>query len=99
MRARKKGDGSFRKLKTGQIELTISDGYDIFGKDYVTDSTALRNQNAVRSTKSLSRVAENQSEQPTTIRCQNGFLCGWTHTRKTTYSEARLKNISISYKK
>lgn len=32
MRARKKGDGSFRKLKTGQIELTISDGYDIFGK-------------------------------------------------------------------
>ena len=32
MRARKKGDGSFRKLKTGQIELTVSDGYDIFGK-------------------------------------------------------------------
>lgn len=86
MRARKKGDGSFRKLKFSE-------------KDYVTDSTALRNQNAVRSTKSLSRVAENQSEQPTTIRCQNGFLCGWTHTRKTTYSEARLKNISISYKK
>ena len=68
-------------------------------KDYVTDSTALRNQNAVRSTKSLSRAVETQSEQPTTIRCQNGFLCGWTHTRKTTYSEARLKNISISYKK
>lgn len=32
MRARKKGDGSFRKLKTGQIELTISDGYDISEK-------------------------------------------------------------------
>ena len=32
MRSRKKGDGSFRKLKTGQVELTVSDGYDIFGK-------------------------------------------------------------------
>ena len=110
MRARKKGDGSFRKLKTGQIELTISNGYDIFGKRlryrfYGSTESECRKKykEFIKSGGESKRATDDYSIGIfffffiySNI-CR--FLCGWTHTRKTTYSEARLKNISISYKK
>ena len=99
MRARKKGDGSFRKLKTGQIELTISDGYDIFGKRLRYRFYGSTESECRKKYKEFIKSGGESKRAPTTIRCRNGLLCGWTHTRKTTYSEARLKNISISYKK
>lgn len=99
MRARKKGDGSFRKLKTGQIELTISDGYDIFGKRLRYRFYGSTESECRKKYKEFIKSGGESKREPTSIRCRNGFLCGWTHTRKTTYSEARLKNISISYKK
>lgn len=99
MRARKKGDGSFRKLKTGQIELTISDGYDIFGKRlryrfYGSTESECRKKykEFIKSGGESKRATDNYS--------LSEWIPVWLDTyKKTTYSEARLKNISISYKK